>query len=54
MRNGAADGIGHPEPLKGTSGKYSRKIDDTNRLVYSLHDDGTVVIHKCKGHYDDK
>jgi len=29
-------GIGHPEPLKGElSGWWSRRIDDSNRLVYS-------------------
>ena len=29
------NGIGNPEPLKGDlSGFWSRRIDDTNRLVY--------------------
>ena len=29
------EGIGKPEPLKGNlSGMWSRRIDDTNRIVY--------------------
>ena len=32
------DGIGKPEPLKGNlSGWWSRRIDDTNRLVYRIN-----------------
>jgi toxin YoeB len=50
-RNGN-DGIGKPEPLKGNlSGWWSRRIDETNRLVYRLND-GMVEILQCKGHYD--
>jgi len=49
------EGIGHPEPLKGDlSGKWSRAIDDKNRLTYRIHDDGMVEIFNCKGHYGDK
>ena len=34
-RDGALQGIGRPEILKyGKSGLYSRRIDETNRLVY--------------------
>ncbi len=29
-------GIGKPEPLKGTNGKWSRRITDEHRLVYSV------------------
>jgi toxin YoeB len=48
-----ADGIGKPEPLNGEfSGFWSRRIDDTNRLVYRLKD-GAVEILSCKGHYGD-
>ena len=32
--------------------KASRRIDDTNRLVYSIEGDD-IVIHSCKDHYDD-
>lgn len=47
------DGIGKPEPLKGDlSGFWSRRIDDTNRLVYRISG-GRLEILSCKGHYDD-
>ena len=46
-------GIGKPEPLKGDlSGFWSRRIDDTNRIVYRVRD-GVLEIASCKGHYDD-
>ncbi len=46
------EGIGKPEPLRYTDGLWSRRIDDCNRLVYSiLH--GQIEIVQCKGHYDD-
>lgn len=46
------DGIGKPEPLKyNLSGYWSRRIDDTNRLVYRVDDDGLVII-SCRYHYD--
>lgn len=46
-------GIGKPEPLKGDlSGFWSRRIDDSNRLVYRIHDQ-VLEILSCKGHYDD-
>lgn len=51
-RNGF-EGIGKPEPLKGSlSGYWSRRIDDTNRLVYKTNN-GNIEILSCKGHYDD-
>lgn len=54
IRNGNT-GIGHPEPLKhDMSGKWSRKIDEKNRLTYKIHDDGVIEIFNCKGHYNDK
>lgn len=38
-------GIGKPEPLKHIlSGAWSRRIDDTNRLVYFVTDDHIVVL----------
>lgn len=46
------DGIGKPEPLKGNlSGFWSRRIDETNRLVYRIRDD-ILEILSCKGHYE--
>jgi toxin YoeB len=46
-------GIGKPEPLRGElSGFWSRRIDETNRLVYRIQD-GVLEILSCKGHYDE-
>lgn len=45
-------GIGKPEPLKeDLSGWWSRRIDDTNRLVYRVRA-GTLEIAHCRTHYD--
>lgn len=47
------EGIGKPEPLKGNlSGMWSRRIDNTNRIVY-YEKDGIIYIVSCKGHYED-
>lgn len=46
------DGIGKPEPLKeNLSGYWSRRIDDTNRLVYKVTDD-LIIIVACRYHYE--
>lgn len=51
-RNGF-EGIGKPEPLKGDfSGFWSRRIDETNRIVYRLSGENIEII-QCKGHYKD-
>lgn len=53
-RNGY-EGIGKPEPLRGElSGWWSRRIDETNRIVYRLKESSFVEISQCKGHYSDK
>lgn len=45
------DGIGKPEPLKeNLSGFWSRRIDDTNRLVYTV-DDNAITVISCRYHY---
>ncbi|MEQ9482952.1 Txe/YoeB family addiction module toxin [Coleofasciculus sp. F4-SAH-05] len=45
------EGIGKPEPLKeNLSGFWSRRIDDTNRLVYAV-DDNYLTIISCRYHY---
>lgn len=45
------EGIGKPEPLKeNLSGLWSRRIDDTNRLVYCVNDQALVVV-ACRYHY---
>ena len=47
------EGIGKAEPLKGElSGFWSKRIDETNRLVYRINN-GVIEILSCKGHYDD-
>jgi len=44
-------GIGKPEPLKeNLSGFWSRRIDDTNRLVYVVNENYLVII-SCRYHY---
>ena len=45
-------GIGKPEPLrKNLSGFWSRRIDDTNRLVYVVDQDFITII-SCRYHYE--
>ena len=44
-------GIGKAEILKNGKG-YSRRIDDTNRLVYTFRDNELIII-SCRGHYKD-
>ena len=44
-------GIGKPEPLReNLAGFWSRRIDDTNRLVYAVGDKDLTVI-SCRYHY---
>ncbi|MGS1000152.1 Txe/YoeB family addiction module toxin [Burkholderia glumae] len=45
------EGIGKPEPLKeNLTGFWSRRIDETNRLVYEIA--GTQInIISCRYHY---
>ena len=46
-------GIGKPEPLLGNlAGYWSRRIDETHRLVYAA-DDADLDVIACRGHYDD-
>ena len=45
------EGIGKPEPLReNLSGFWSRRIDETNRLVYAV-DDKYLTIISCRFHY---
>ncbi len=45
------DGIGKPEALKANlSGFYSRRIDESNRLVYAVQEQMIVII-SCRYHY---
>lgn len=54
-RNGYGyDGIGKPEPLKGDlSGWWSRRIDESHRLIYRISND-IIEIAQCRSHYGDK
>lgn len=37
-------GLGKPELLKGTNGKWSRRITDEHRMVYSVSD-GMIYVY---------
>ena len=51
-RNGY-NGIGKPEPLKGSlTGWWSVRIDDANRLVFQITGEH-LMIYACRGHYED-
>ena len=52
QRNGFMNGIGKPEPLKYRKA-YSRRIDDSNRLIYIGDENQDLEIISCKGHYED-
>lgn len=44
-------GLGKPEPLKYEfSGLWSRRIDQKNRLIYSVKNNMVLLI-SCAGHY---
>lgn len=44
-------GVGKPEPLKeNLAGYWSRRIDDTQRLVYAVEGAELIVI-SCRYHY---
>ena len=45
------EGIGKPESLKETlSGFWSRRIDESHRLVYAV-DETRVIVISCRYHY---
>lgn len=51
VQRNAYEGIGKPEPLReNLSGCWSRRIDETNRLVYRIQDDSLYIL-ACRGHY---
>ncbi|MGX9366255.1 Txe/YoeB family addiction module toxin [Desulfoplanes sp. PS50] len=48
------EGIGKSEPLReNLGGFWSRRIDETNRLVYCVHDEELAII-SCRYHYDSR
>ena len=45
------EGIGKPEPLReNLAGWWSRRIDDTNRIVYKA-EAAAIIVAQCKTHY---
>lgn len=51
IRDTPFEGIGKPEPLRHEmSGKWSRRIDHTHRIVYSYEND-VISIFLLRGHY---
>ena len=45
---------GHPEELRGDlSGFYSVRIDEKNRIVFRITDEG-LEISRCGSHYGDR
>jgi toxin YoeB len=45
------DGIGKPEPLReNLAGYWSRRVDDTHRLVYAVEAHAILII-ACRYHY---
>lgn len=47
-------GEGKPEPLKNSPhGEWSRRINDKDRLVYTVSPE-SIVVTQCKGHYNDR
>lgn len=52
IKRNSFEGLGKPEPLRNNlSGFWSRRIDETNRLVYRIHNEQIEVI-QCRGHYE--
>lgn len=52
QRNGISKGTGKPEPLKYRKA-WSRRISHEHRLVYTLDENGALIILSLKGHYED-
>nr|WP_316644197.1 Txe/YoeB family addiction module toxin [uncultured Roseateles sp.] len=51
MQRNPFEGIGKPAPLKHQLARFwSRRIDDTHRLVYAVDGD-CLLIAQCRDHY---
>ncbi|WP_019570595.1 Txe/YoeB family addiction module toxin [Thioalkalivibrio sp. ALE11] len=51
VKRSPLEGIGKPEPLKeNLAGFWSRRIDDTHRLVYAV-DGSSITVISCRYHY---
>ena len=54
MQKNPIEGEGKVEKLKfDLSRKYSRRIDQKNRIVYEVAQH-QIIVYSCKDHYDDK
>ena len=51
-RDGLSQGLGKPEPLRYRKA-WSRRIDEANRLVYNIDENGFLWIIACRGHYEE-
>lgn len=53
MQQHPLTGLGKPEALRfDLSGKYSRRIDTKNRLVYDVDESSMIItVHSLRGHY---
>ena len=52
IQRNSYDGLGKPEPLIGNlSGYWSRRIDNFNRIVYTV-ENSSIIIISCRGHYN--
>ena len=48
LRDDPFEGIGKPEPLKhALAGAWSRRIDEANRLVYTVTEQYVIVLQAC-------
>lgn len=53
IQRSSFEGIGKPEPLKNRDNCWCRRIDEKNRLVYSVGGDNDIMIVSLRGHYED-
>lgn len=51
QRDGAVRGLGKAELLRHGEG-MSKRIDDKNRLTYTMEGESLVIL-SCRGHYED-
>ena len=51
-RDGALEGEGKPEKLKYREGEYSRRINEEDRLIYSV-ENGDIILKSCQEHYEE-
>lgn len=51
QRDGAIQGLGKSELLRHAKA-MSRRIDEKNRLVYTVEGENLIVL-SCRGHYED-